>query len=155
VSRERLPRWTPIVLFLVLWLGASVAPSSAQKPTTANQVWDQLQGRAHTLATNNGYTTWFFYMVGTLNKGGSGDWGLKLYKGRSYFIVGVCDNDCPDVDLALEDVDGFEIASDTAADDLPVIRFTPSATDDYWVVPKMHDCRAEPCAYGILVLGKG
>jgi hypothetical protein len=68
--------------------------------------------------------------------------------------VGVCDNDCADVDLVLEDDNGVVIASDTASDDNPVIRFTPSTTDYYWVQVTMPDCRVEPCGYGIGVFVK-
>jgi hypothetical protein len=69
-------------------------------------------------------------------------------------IVGVCDNDCSDVDLALEDEEGVAVVSDTGSGDMPMIRFTPSATAVYWIDPTMHACSTEPCAYGIAVFRK-
>jgi hypothetical protein len=119
----------------------------------ADQVWDQLLD-AFTPAQKDGFKQ-LNYMIGWLNKGTSPNpWLQTLLGGSSYLIVGVCDNDCVDVDLALVDESNVVIASDTAPDDLPVIRFTPSTTANYWVKPTMHDCRVEHCGYGIGVFVK-
>jgi hypothetical protein len=153
VKRNRSPKWTPTIFFFLVWLGASVTPLSAQSPS-ANQVWDQLQTWFMT-ADNDGFTQ-YQYMVGWLNKGGSGyGFSGNLSAGSSYLIVGVCDNDCADVDLTLEDKDDVVIARDTAADDLPVIRFTPSTTANYWVKVTMPDCRSvDTCGFGIGIFVK-
>jgi hypothetical protein len=91
------------------------------------------------------------YMVGYLDHATSPSvhWPLVLAGGSSYLIVGVCDTNCGDFDLALEDVDGVVIASDTAADAFPRVSILPSTTVTYWVKPTMHVCRVNPCGYGI------
>jgi hypothetical protein len=151
-----LPKWKPTIVFFLIWLGASVTPSSAQN-TSANQVWDQLQNRAYTTAANESFVL-VNYVVGWLNQGesegGDSNWPRTLDAGFSYLIVGVCDNDCSDVDLGLEDQDGVAIATDTGTDDMPMIRFTPSTTALYWIEPTMHTCSREPCGYGIAVFRK-
>jgi hypothetical protein len=147
-------RRTPTILFFfLLWLCASVTSLSAQN-VFADQVWDQLQGRVYTTAINDGFKL-VNYMVGYLDKVSSAsNYSTRLHPGGSYLIVGVCDNNCADVDLALEDVDSVVRASDTATDDTPVIRFTPPTSADYWVKVTMPDCRAGICAYGIGVFRK-
>lgn len=147
VRRNRSPKWTVTILFLLTWLGASVTPLSAQSPS-ANQVWDQLQS-AFTTADNDGFKQ-YDYSVGWLNKGGSGySFSGNLSAGSSYLIVGVCDNLCADVDLTLIDTNDVVIASDTAANDTPVIRFTPSTTANYFVKVTMPDCHSvDTCGFG-------
>jgi hypothetical protein len=146
----------PTIVFFLVWLGASVTPLSAQS-TSANQVWDQLQGRAYTTAANEGFVL-VNYVVGWLNKGqsegGDSNWARTFDAGYSYLIVGVCDNDCPDVDLGLEDEEGVVVATDTGVGDMPMIRFTPSTTVYYWIEPTMHACSREPCGYGIAIFRK-
>lgn len=156
VRRNRLPKRKPMIVFFLVWLGASVTPLSAQS-TSADQVWDQLQSRAYTTAESEGFAL-VNYMVGWLMKGASEDsdsnWPRTLDAGYSYLIVGVCDNDCPDVDLSLEDEAGVAVASDTGSGDMPLIRFAPSKTALYWIDPTMHACSREPCAYGIAIFRK-
>jgi hypothetical protein len=149
VRRNQLPdkkRAIPILLFC---LAVSVTPLHAQG--SADQVWSQLQVQ-FTTAQKSGFKQ-FNYIFGWLDDGGSpaANWPLTLFAGRRFMIVGVCDNDCTDVDLELEDKDRVVLASDTAADDLPTIHFTPSETTTYWVKPIMHECTANPCGYGIAV----
>jgi hypothetical protein len=145
-----------MIVFFLVWLGASVSPLSAQS-ASADQVWDQLQNRAYAEAASEGFAL-INYMVGWLMKGASEDggfnWPRRFDAGYSYLIVGVCDLDCPDVDLNLEDQEGVAVASDTGSGDMPMIRFTPSKTAMYWIDPTMHACSTEPCAYGIAVFRK-
>lgn len=147
MNRIRVPAWRPTALVLALLLGAAVAPLSAQSST--DQVWFQLQ-QQYTTAQKSGFLQ-FNYILGWLNGGSSPtvNWPLTLFAGRPFLIVGVCDNDCSDVDLVLENQEGVELASDRAADDLPLIRFTPSTTTTYWLKPIMHTCGVDHCGYGI------
>lgn len=61
--------------------------------------------------------------VDRLGNGGNDDITLNLRKGTSYVIVGVCDDDCKDMDLKLYDDNGRLVDSDTAADDTPIAIF--------------------------------
>jgi hypothetical protein len=144
-----LSTWKLIFLFLILWLGASTPLLRAQSST--DQVWSQLVSQSAT-ATNEGFKR-LNYMIGYMNNGTvtNVNWPVDMEKGRSYLIVGVCDNDCTDVDLILQDTDRAEVASDVLADDIPVIRFTPSTAATYWIETTMVVCSVEPCGYGIAV----
>lgn len=149
VRRNRSWTWKPAFLFLGLGLGTSVPPLIGQ-PT--DQVWGQLTEQS-AAAQNNGYKR-LNYMIGYLDNGKEplDNWPVHLAAGSSYLIVGVCDNDCTDVDLSLEAADRSVVASDLLEDDLPMIQFTPNTGATYWLRPTMAVCNVNPCGYGIVVL---
>ncbi len=149
VRRNRLCAWKLTFIFLTLWLGASTPLLRAQ--TSTDQVWSQLLSQS-SIALNDGYKR-LNYMLGYMNTGTTTtvNWPVTMEKGRAYLIVGVCDNDCTDVDLVLQDTNRGDITSDVLADDIPVIRFTPSTADTYWIETTMVVCSVEPCGYGIAV----
>jgi hypothetical protein len=149
VRRKPLSTWKLIFLFLILWLGASTPLLRAQ--TSTDQVWNQLVSQS-SIAQNDGYKR-LNYMLGYMNTGTvtNVNWPVDMEKGRSYLIVGVCDNDCTDVDLVLQDTNRAEVASDVLDDDIPVIDFTPSTAATYWIETSMVACSVEPCGYGIAV----
>ena len=141
--------WKPTFIVLVLWLGAF--PPLLRAQTSTDQVWSQLSSQSAT-AVNDGFKR-LNYMIGYMNTGTTTNlnWPVDMEGGRSYLIVGVCDNDCTDVDLVLENRDRAEVASDVLADDIPVLRFAPNKSDSYWIRTSMVVCRVEPCGYGIAV----
>ncbi len=66
-------------------------------------------------------------------------------------IVGVCDQNCGDLDLSLSDSERNVLFTDELDDDAPVLQFT-SATRDYhtlWVT--MYACSIEPCSFAYQV----
>lgn len=69
-------------------------------------------------------------------------------------IVGVCDNDCMNINILVFDSRGNQVASDTTVDDTPVVVIEPEKTAEYRVEISMENCTAEPCFYGIGVFGK-
>ena len=149
MRRKPLPVWKPTFIVLVLWLGAF--PSFLRAQTSTDQVWSQLSSQSAT-AVNDGYKR-LNYMIGYMNTGTTTNlnWPVDMEGGRSYLIVGVCDNDCTDVDLVLEGRDRTEVASDVLADDIPVIRFAPKSSAVYFLRTSMVICSVEPCGYGIAV----
>jgi hypothetical protein len=153
VRQNRSPKWALTILFFLVWLGASVPPLNAQS-SSQEVVWNQLQDEFMTAFKDS--LKQHTYMIQWLNKGTTPivNFPVDLTAGRPYLIVGVCDNNCTDVDLALQDENRVVVASDTAADDHPMIRFTPSTTATYWIEPTMHQCSADPCGYGIGVFAK-
>ncbi|HYO46448.1 MAG TPA: hypothetical protein VEY33_07145 [Gemmatimonadota bacterium] len=165
VRRNRSPQWTPTILFFLVWLGASVTPLKAQAQSSTDRVWDQLQD-AFTTAHEEGFKQ-YNYMIGYLDSGVSPvlNWPLSLAAGSSYLIVGVCDKDCWQINLALVDANDVVVAGDTAdkrrnsdndyaPPDDPMIRFTASTTAAYSLKPFMFACNVNPCGYGIGVFVK-
>jgi hypothetical protein len=78
-----------------------------------------------------------------------------LQGGLEYRMVGVCDRDCFDLDLALLDPSGAEVASDFLEDALPILAHVPDTTGEYQVQVIMVACGVEPCAYRIATYAKG
>ncbi|CAN0601106.1 unnamed protein product [Ectocarpus sp. 12 AP-2014] len=73
-----------------------------------------------------------------------------LEPNTEYLIVGVCDGDCSDIDLQIEDDDGDTVGADVEDDDSPVLEFRTSAkSDHYKLTLDMVTCSAEVCFYGI------
>ena len=143
------------ILAAALALSASAL---AARPAHAQDTWERqvtrLLGRVATVADNNGMSLTHEPSIGSLANGTSERHTINLQAGTAYMLVGVCDNDCADLDFRLFDAGGNEIASDVATDDTPVITITPSRSGRYVLQAVMADCRADPCRYGIGVYGK-
>ncbi|HJU86984.1 MAG TPA: hypothetical protein VJ788_06425 [Gemmatimonadota bacterium] len=147
MTRNRTRFWKPALL-LGLLLGFSARPSMAQ---STDQVWSQLSSQS-TRASNEDFAR-FNYIIGYLDNDSEpvDNWPVYLSAGSTYRIVGVCDNDCTDFDLSLEDADRNVLVSDVLEDDLPIVNFSPSTSATYWIRPTMVACGVNPCGYGIAV----
>ena len=145
--RNRSRLWTPAFL-IGLSLGFSVPSSTAQ---STDQIWNQLNNES-VRASNDGFAR-FNYIIGYLDHDSEpvNNWPVYLSVGSSYRIVGVCDNDCTDVDLSLEGADRAVLASDLLNDDIPIVNFAPKTSATYWIRPTMVICNVNPCGYGIAV----
>ena len=76
---------------------------------------------------------------------------LTLPLGYEYAIMGVCDNDCSDLDLAVFK-SGVELAVDTSEDDWPVVQITPTGSPNYEIKVAMHQCSHHTeCGYQLTV----
>ncbi|MBI1250855.1 MAG: TIR domain-containing protein [Alphaproteobacteria bacterium] len=79
----------------------------------------------------------------------------NLEQGGDYRIVGVCDNDCSDLDLSLRDENNNEIATDTSTDDHPVVSSQPQWTGPFHVDVTMYQCNhAQGCYYALMLYGR-
>ena len=79
---------------------------------------------------------------------------INLRAGTSYGIVGVCDRDCRDLDIALFDNAGNLIASDLKNDDTPIITINPNRSGAYRIRVNMANCNANSCYYGVGAFGR-
>ncbi len=73
---------------------------------------------------------------------------LTLEGGVRYAILGVCDDECYDIDLVLTDPADSTVAEDVQPDDTPVLEFTAPVTGRYRLEAVMFNCRANSCAWG-------
>ena len=92
--------------------------------------------------------------ISKLNNRESDSFTFNLYKGNSYKIVSVCDNDCSDLDLVLYDENQNEISRDNSRDSIPIVEVTPAWSGEFKLKVVMFSCSANPCLYGISILGK-
>ncbi|NNM05695.1 MAG: hypothetical protein HKO65_11465 [Gemmatimonadetes bacterium] len=93
--------------------------------------------------------------VGSLNNDQSISLPINLEAGREYRLVGVCDRDCFDLDLALVSPRGEEVASDVLEDALPIVAHVADTTADYRVEVIMIACGLEPCAFRVAAYARG
>jgi len=129
------------------------AAGSAQGRWT-RQVRDAVTNAGATFASR-GYTLTHEIHDGSLAKTASEDFWVELDAGVQYALVGVCDEDCEDIDLGLFDADGEQVDSDYELDEVPIVSVTPSVTGRYRVHAYMASCDVEPCFYGVGVFGRG
>lgn len=79
---------------------------------------------------------------------------INLTAGRDYIFAGACDSDCTDLDIHIMDTNGDIVASDTDSDDNPMVRYSPSQSGKFAVIPKLATCSVRQCAYAVLAYEK-
>jgi hypothetical protein len=90
--------------------------------------------------------------VAVLREGTGHAFERTLTAGTPYRFIGVCDNECQDLDLLLLDSAGHVVEQDVSTDSFPQITITPEADGLYRLVLQMYSCSVEPCYAGIRVL---
>jgi hypothetical protein len=93
--------------------------------------------------------------AGSLTQGERESISVTLRAGFDFAIVGLCDNDCSDLDLRLFNQSGAEVDADIETDDSPVVELTPRRSGPYRVEIVMVSCSASPCFYGLGVFRGG
>jgi hypothetical protein len=132
-------------LLLAVVLVSSTVSLSAQ--SYATQVWNQLQASYGQVSDSSSFML-NNYIIGKLADGKKDTWNFPLTRGKEYLIVGVCDNDCTDVDLSVLDGRGNVIVKDEEVDDTPVTRFRVTSSGTFSIEVTMADCKDEPCFFG-------
>lgn len=94
------------------------------------------------------------FVVGLLEEGGLVGLEVKLQSGRHYAIVGFCDQDCGDLDLALATTDGELLFQDEAEDDYPVLEFVAPRGERFVVITRMYGCATDACGFAYQVFRK-
>ncbi len=89
--------------------------------------------------------------TGFLRNGGNQSISLNLKGGATYVILGVCDQDCNDMDLVLYDASGTVIGADQAPDDVPLVSAEPTSSGSFRLEVSIPSCSIEPCGFGVLV----
>jgi hypothetical protein len=132
-----------LVLLLAVFPSAAVAQNRWER-----QVHDNLQ-RALQAARTPGSAPAVVTQSGMLNGDEAESFVVTLRAGVSYVILGVCDEDCSRLQLALMTLANSEIALERHSEGFPVLRFTPTATTQYRIRVVMEGCRMNPCWYGV------
>ena len=136
-------------------LGATLLAPAAVR---AQNQWERTvrsQIRQHSgFLTDHGYSMSNDVYQGRLNNHANEFLTITLRPGTAYAFLGVCDEDCSDIDLRLFDPDGDEVDSDVGTDDWPVVKVTPKVGGKFRVKVIMAACTTDPCYYGIGVFTK-
>jgi hypothetical protein len=113
-----------------------------------------LLNQAASTATSRGMRRTHEPFIGSLRTGASENHTLQLNAGTSYSLIGVCDNDCSDLDMRVYDSNGRMVGEDVLTDDTPVVNVTPRRSGTYTVRAIMTTCSQAPCRYGLGVYGR-
>ena len=138
--------------FALVTLAALAAGNAAhgQDHPWERQVRDNLHKAATSLA-ERGFKESGPGHVGLLLAQESDSFAVTLPAGRSYALIGVCDDDCAVLDLDLYGAGDTQLAAERGTN-VPIIRVTPLKTLRYRVKVVMDTCRMNPCWYGLAVL---
>jgi len=131
-----------------------LTPTVALAGRFTDQVREQLIQAAISLGINGSYQLTHNPLVDDLNNNQSQTFNVNLRSGISYAFVGVCDEDCQDIDLRVYDENGSLVDSDTGADDYPLVTVSPRWSGQFQVKVTMANCTASTCYYGMGVFGR-
>lgn len=132
---------------------AAITPAGAQSGEYQQQLTDQLSA-ARTAYANEGYTVYGGPFYGGLAEDESMSFVVTLIGGKTYYIGGVCDSDCSDLDLEVSDARGATIGEDAADDDVPIVEVAPRVTGPVTVSVNMFKCSTAPCFVAVEVYAK-
>ena len=140
-----------VSLVAVAVIGVAAVPTVAAAQAPAVNVWELLN-QVHEASRAEDYFS-LNYILGRMDQSTNSSWTVMLEEGRTYKIVGVCDNDCSDLDLEVTQ-GGTVVGTDILPDDVPIVTFRATATGSYSIKVMMETCSSEPCYWGIVVLVK-
>jgi hypothetical protein len=143
-----------------LLLAASLA-AALTLPAAAHaqqDPWEQqvrsLLAQAGKTFEDRGYQLTHQVLTGALSQSATTMLDVRLDAGTTYQIIGVCDNDCSDLDLTLYDADGKQVDADTELDDVPMVAVAPPHPGTYRLQVQMATCSDQPCRFGVGIFGK-
>jgi hypothetical protein len=134
-------------------LGVVVTTAATAQNTYQQQITRQLTNAANAIRSQ-GYNADRAPITGSLNDDADQSQPITLQGGMRYAIVGVCDQDCTDVDLQIFGPDGSKLDEDLELDDTPVLEFVAPVTGQYRLRVMMPSCNQNPCYWGAQVFVK-
>lgn len=138
---------------LVLLAAAFAAPAAAQSNEFEQQVAFQMSV-AEAFANSVGYEMTHSMIYSSLDEGESETFTLDVDGGKDYRMISLCDEDCDDIDIYLEDMNGNVIDEDISLNDAPVVGLTAKGESRYRIRVHMYSCSIEPCYFAIGVFGR-
>lgn len=144
--------------FVVLFIASTLAAFAAVIPQQQNQFEQQVRqqlGKIGESLQSKGFVLTHQVYTGALKEAATESVTFRLRRGVQYALVGVCDQDCSDLDTRLVDPAGTEIGRDAEKDDTPVIELLADKTGEYELRVEMAECADQPCAFGVGVFAVG
>lgn len=133
------------------------ATTVATTPQVGNEgavLLQQLQ-QAEAQFAQQGYQPVGQPVSGMLPTGQNWNTSAQLVVGYDYRLIGVCDQNCTDLDLALYDQNGTIVAQDQSADAHPVVGGVPAYTGGFTIQAHMFACNApQGCYYALALYGR-
>jgi hypothetical protein len=133
--------------------GLIATPVVAQDAGYRAQLDQQLQ-KSRDLFRGQGFTVAAGPFTGALQPGAKERFTLPVERGVKYKVLGVCDNDCSNVDLRIFNMNGQNIGEDITDDDIPIVDLEPKVTGTVQLEATMVTCSEAPCYHAIEVYWK-
>jgi hypothetical protein len=92
--------------------------------------------------------------IGSLEDDTYFDIRVPLRKGVGYMLLGVCDDDCGNLNMKLYDEDGAFVGQNSGRTTTPDLEIIPEQTQRFTVRITMKRCDEDPCYYGLGVYSK-
>lgn len=141
------------VTFLVLLAAAGAAGAAGAQTRWERQVTQQLDLVARDLAPR-GYRVAGEPFTGQLGQGGTARFRVALRPNVTYALVGLCDEDCRDLDLRMLDEGDREVTTAAVPGDKPFLEITVETGGKFTLVVTMAQCGTGPCNYGVGLFAK-
>jgi hypothetical protein len=143
-----------IKTILIIGAGVCTATAALAQGSSITQTLNRELAAARAAYVPSGQRPVLSPRTDSLNQGGEDQYNVQLVAGRSYTLVGVCDGDCTDLDIALYDENNNLIDQDTLTDDRPIVKVTPRRSARFRMEVTMASCSDEPCYYAVAVYGR-
>lgn len=135
----------PFALALACAALFCAAPAGAQQGQALVRV---LLDSATTLVESEDFQAVQNPVYGSLEEGEDEEFEMRVRAGQTYIFLGVCDENCSDLDIIVTDEDGDELESDVELDDTPMVMLQATQTMKIAVKVSMPTCRND-CHYGL------
>lgn len=122
-------------------------PAQAQREVVITQL-----DSAIVLMAGNGFSPSDDPVMGTLPQGEDEEFEVELDSGSDYFVVGVCDSGCSDLDLVLTR-GSDEVEADREMDDVPMLTLEGQG-GSFVLSVQMATCSSSECHYGVRIFRK-
>ncbi|MBI1250846.1 MAG: hypothetical protein GC189_05180 [Alphaproteobacteria bacterium] len=134
---------------------ALAAPAAARVPAPWSGQLSQQLAVIEARVAEAGFARVAGPLSGGLQRGEAQRFSVALIAGGDYRIVGVCDNDCSDLDLRILDQNGQLIEEDISRDDHPVVTSQPAWSGPFTIEARMYECQhPEGCYFALNVYGR-
>lgn len=135
----------PFIALAVAAAALLADPAQAQQDIVTTQL-----DSAVVLMAGQGFTPADEPVLGQLAQGDDEEFELDLESGSQYFVVGVCDGRCTDLDLVLTDRSGEEVEADREMDDVPMLAIQ-GQSGSFVLSVQMATCSSNQCHYGVRI----
>jgi len=129
------------------------APASAQENRFEEQVAFQMSV-VESFAASLGFSRTHDLLFSSLPEGESETFSLTLDAGRDYRMIALCDEDCSDIDVYLEDGAGNVLDEDVSLNDAPVVSLSSGKNTSFRLRVRIYSCSVEPCYFGVAIFGR-
>lgn len=132
-----------------LALGAPAAAQQEEVSPYVQQVATRLEAVTQQM-TQNGYGNPELVAFDAINNGASQAFSYATQDSGDIMIVGVCDDDCSDLDLRVRNAQGGVVGEDVLLDAIPVVP-APAGGRPLNIDVIMATCSQDPCVFGVAV----